>query len=72
MSPCGGVGAVTALHDAAVLSAKLAENGIGAKSIGAYGDEMRGYEKMNISRSYFGGKKMFDQRPFGECEPLDL
>jgi 2-polyprenyl-6-methoxyphenol hydroxylase-like FAD-dependent oxidoreductase len=72
MSPCGGVGAVTALRDASVLSAKIAENGICAKSIGAYEAEMRIYAKMSIERSYFGGKKMFGQRPFGDCAPLEL
>lgn len=73
MSPCGGVGAVTALHDAAVLSARLSETGgVCARAVGAYEAEMRGYAKLNISRSYFGGKKMFGQRPFGDCAPLEL
>lgn len=71
MSPCGGVGAVTALHDAAVLAAKLGENGINSKSVGLYEAEMRKYAGLNIQRSYFGGKKMFGQRPFGDCTPLD-
>ncbi|KAL2062950.1 hypothetical protein VTL71DRAFT_6022 [Oculimacula yallundae] len=72
MSPCGGVGAVTALHDAASLAGKIGATGISAKNIGAYETEMRGYAKLNISRSYFGGKKMFGQLPFSECKPLDL
>lgn len=72
MSPCGGVGAVTALHDAAVLASKIGQSGLNSKSIGAYEAEMRVYAKLNISRSYFGGKKMFGQRPFGDCAPLEL
>ncbi len=72
MSPCGGVGAVTALHDAANLASKIDELGISVKSIGSYEAEMRGYAKLNISRSYFGGKKMFGQRPFGDCAPVEL
>lgn len=72
MSPCGGVGAVTALKDAAVLAGKITEGGINEKSIGAYEAEMRQYAKLNIDRSYFGGKKMFGQRPFGDCTPLEL
>jgi 2-polyprenyl-6-methoxyphenol hydroxylase-like FAD-dependent oxidoreductase len=72
MSPCGGVGAVTALKDAAVLACKITEGGINEKSIGAYEAEMRQYAKMSIERSYFGGKKMFGQRPFGDCAPLEL
>jgi 2-polyprenyl-6-methoxyphenol hydroxylase-like FAD-dependent oxidoreductase len=71
MSPCGGVGAVTALKDAAVLASKIAECGINEKSIGAYEAEMRQYARMSIERSYFGGKKMFGQRPFGDCAPLE-
>ena len=71
MSPCGGVGAVTALRDAANLAAKIAANGICTKSIGAYEAEMRIYAKLSIERSYFGGKKMFGQRPFGDCAPLE-
>lgn len=71
MSPCGGVGAVTALKDAAVLAGKIADGGINEKSIGAYEAEMRLYAKINIDRSFFGGKKMFGQRPFVDCAPLD-
>lgn len=72
MSPCGGVGAVTALRDAALLSRIIGEEGITAASIGRYESEMRVYARMGIERSYFGGKKMFAQRPFAECEVLDF
>lgn len=72
MSPCGGVGAVTALRDAALLSRIIGEEGITAGSIGKYESEMRTYARMGIERSFFGGKKMFAQRPFEECEVLDI
>ena len=72
MSPCGGVGAVTALRDGAVLAGRIGANGINVKSIGAYEAEMRVYAKLSIERSYFGGKKMFGQQPFGDCKPLEL
>lgn len=72
MSPCGGVGAVTALRDAAVLAGKIAADGINTKSIGAYEAEMRAYARISIERSYFGGKKMFGHRPFGDCATIDL
>ena len=72
MSPCGGVGAVTAIRDAALLSRIIGEEGISAPSIGKYEAEMRIYASMGIQRSFFGGKKMFAQRPFEECEVLEM
>lgn len=72
MSPCGGVGAVTAIRDAALLSKIIGEEGISAASVGKYESEMRAYAGLSIQRSYFGGKKMFAQRPFEECEILDM
>lgn len=72
MSPCGGVGAVTALRDAALLARVIGEDGITDLSIAKYEAEMRGYAQLGIQRSFFGGKKMFAQRPFEECEVLDI
>ncbi|KAI4127273.1 MAG: hypothetical protein LQ338_003277 [Usnochroma carphineum] len=72
MSPCGGVGAVTALRDAALLSKVISEDGITAESIGKYESEMRVYARQGIERSFFGGKKMFAQRPFEECGALEI
>ncbi|MCJ1225201.1 hypothetical protein MMC12_001850 [Toensbergia leucococca] len=71
MSPCGGVGAVTALCDAALLSGILGNDGISATSIGKYEKEMRTYAQKAIERSYFGGRKIFGQRPFAECKVLE-
>ncbi|CAD6585938.1 MAG: hypothetical protein ASARMPREDX12_002167 [Alectoria sarmentosa] len=72
MSPTGGVGAVTAIRDAALLSSIISEQGVTAAGIAEYESEMRIYAKMAIQRSFFGGKKMFAQRPFEECEELEM
>jgi len=72
MSPCGGVGAVTAIRDGALLSRVLVEGGINVASIAKYEGEMRNYARMGIERSYMGGKMMFAQRPFDQCEVLDI
>ena len=72
MSPCGGVGAVTALRDAALLTEKIVTEGVSAKSVAKYEEEMRGYAKVAIERSFFGGKKMFGQRPFEQCKVLEV
>lgn len=72
MSPCGGLGAVTALRDGALLAKVIGESGISAQSIGRYEDEMRGYAKTSVQGSFFGGKKIFGQRPFEECEIMDI
>jgi 2-polyprenyl-6-methoxyphenol hydroxylase-like FAD-dependent oxidoreductase len=70
MSPSGGVGAVTAIRDAALLANTLSKYGISEISIGKYEETMRCYAQTSIERSYFGGKKMFGQEPFENCIPL--
>ena len=72
MSPCGGVGAVTALRDAALLTETFVEGGVSAESVAKYEEGMRGYAKVAIERSFFGGKKMFGQRPFEQCKTLEI
>lgn len=72
MSPCGGVGAVTAIMDAAALSEGLRASGINKKSVGEYEAKMRVHARKNIERSYFGGKKMFGHAPFDQCEILEI
>ncbi|KAK1751943.1 cercosporin toxin biosynthesis protein [Echria macrotheca] len=67
MSPCGGVGAVTALVDGANLAKTIVNQGITAESIGAFEQSMREFSGANIRRSYIGGRKLFGQRPFEEC-----
>ncbi|KAM3073543.1 hypothetical protein ACMFMG_004563 [Clarireedia jacksonii] len=67
MSPSGGVGAVTALVDGANLAKTIAAKGISTESIGEFEKTMREFAGANIRRSYFGGRKLFGQRPFAEC-----
>ncbi|USW46733.1 Putative FAD-binding domain, FAD/NAD(P)-binding domain superfamily [Septoria linicola] len=75
MSPCGGVGANTALMDAAEL-VKIFDNPDRAtrptaESVGTYEASMRKRAQGMIMRSFVGSKKMFDQRPFGECPTME-
>ncbi|GAB7355307.1 hypothetical protein MBLNU459_g5841t1 [Dothideomycetes sp. NU459] len=72
MSPCGGVGAVTALLDAASLSKALVDKGLTAVAVGAYESQMRGYAQKSIERSYMGGKKMFGQPWFDDCKIFEV
>ncbi|KAF2706519.1 cercosporin toxin biosynthesis protein [Pleomassaria siparia CBS 279.74] len=72
MSPCGGVGAVTAMMDAATLAESLRSGGVNKKSVGEYEAAMRIYASKSIQRSYFGGKKMFGHPPFEKCEVLEV
>ena len=67
MSPCGGVGAVTALVDGANLAKTIFTKGISTESIGEFEKAMREFAGINIRRSYIGGRKLFGQRPFEEC-----
>ena len=74
MSPCGGVGANTALVDAAELADLViaAKGKIAADKVGAFEDGMRKRAFRSVMRSFAGSKKMFDQRPFGECATAEL
>ncbi|KAF4548433.1 O-methyltransferase domain-containing protein 9 [Elsinoe fawcettii] len=75
MSPCGGVGANTALRDAAELAKTIAGAGtenVTAEKIGAFEKDMKIRTIRSLMRSYAGSKKMFDQKPYGECEVLDF
>jgi len=75
MSPCGGVGANTALTDAAELAKLLAASGdthVQAAEIATYESTMRARAFKTVMRSYAGSKKMFDQRPFEECQEARL
>lgn len=70
MSPSAGVGAVTALRDAAVLAQVLTDEGVRAESTGRYETLMREYAGQAIKRSQVGGKFLFGMRPFEELEPV--
>ena len=72
MSPRGGVGAATALKDAAVPTKSLIKDGVSVTSVGAYEAEMREYAGASIARSYRGGLKFFGQPTFEKCKPIDM
>jgi 2-polyprenyl-6-methoxyphenol hydroxylase-like FAD-dependent oxidoreductase len=72
MSPAGGVGAVTALKDAATLTKALTTEGITAVSIDAYESAMRAYAGACIRRSFAGGNRLYGQPPFDQCKVVDV
>lgn len=72
MSPCGGVGAVTALMDAGALASAIIEKGVSRESIGEYEAKMRKYAGVSIKRSYNGARKLFGQQPFELCKEFEV
>ena len=70
MSPTAGVGATTALRDAATLSQILSDEGINADSVGKYEALMRIYAGEAIKGSFRGGKYLFGMRPFDELKSV--
>ena len=70
MSPTAGVGATTALRDAAVLADVLGDEGITTESVGRYEAFMRANGSQAISGSAVGGKHMFGMRPFEELSKI--
>ena len=71
MSPTAVVGAVTALRDAALLAAILAEEGTNAASLRKYEATMRQYTRASILRSQIGGKMLFAMRSFEELRLVE-
>ncbi|KAF2172651.1 hypothetical protein M409DRAFT_62405 [Zasmidium cellare ATCC 36951] len=71
MSPCGGVGAMTALCDAAAL-AKIIKAGLTTELMGKFEAEMRKRAWKSIKRSEIGSKKMFGQKDLVDCPPFQL
>ncbi|KAF4429940.1 cercosporin toxin biosynthesis protein [Fusarium austroafricanum] len=71
MSPCGGVGAQTAVCDAASLARMIiaAQGSPTSQDVGAFEEGMRKRAYRSILHSETGSKKMFGMRPFEECEP---
>lgn len=71
MSSVGGVGAVTAIKNAADLARILGKRGFSVESIAAYEHSMRAYARINIQRGFAGGKRIFNQLPFELCKQVD-
>lgn len=76
MAPTGGVGANSAIRDAANLARFIKESGngveVGVEVVRRYEDEMRRTAKLAIEWSYTGAKRMFDQRPWEELQEIEL
>ncbi|KAF2211539.1 hypothetical protein CERZMDRAFT_43330 [Cercospora zeae-maydis SCOH1-5] len=70
MSPCGGVGANTAIVDADALAKVLVEHGTKppVHAIAAFEADMRARAKKNICRSEIGSKRMFGQKDLVDCD----
>lgn len=72
MSPSAAAGATTAFRDAATLTQLLRDEGIQAQSIGKYEQLMREYAGDAISRSFMGGKHLFNMRTFEELRSITV
>lgn len=68
--PTGGMGAATALTDAAVLGASLAEHGVTLRALEVYEAEMREYANSAIEGSLKGGKIFANMKDLEEMEPM--
>lgn len=68
--PTGGSGASTALADAAVLGASLAENGITLRALEFYESQMRSYAGLAIEGSLKGGKMFTSMQDLEDMEPM--
>lgn len=64
MSPTAGIGATTALCDAAALAKVIQEEGVTLDGLARYEDGMREKAKEAILRSQMGGKDLFGMRDF--------
>ncbi|KAJ7785693.1 cercosporin toxin biosynthesis protein [Mycena metata] len=72
MLPAAGIGANTALRDAALLSKTLADKGRSAEAIGSYEAAMREYAGQAVAMSHMGGKHLFGMKAFEELKPATL
>ncbi|KAF2795491.1 O-methyltransferase [Melanomma pulvis-pyrius CBS 109.77] len=75
MSPCGGVGANTALRDAAELGKLFADAGEGGELVQSVGHFEQGLRKRafaGLMRSFVGSQRMFGQRPFEDLSVAEV
>ena len=70
MPPTAGLGATSALRDAAALSQVLATEGHSAKGIGRHEESRRAYTGEAIRRSNMVGKVLSGMRPFEEMKAV--
>ena len=69
MPPTGGVGANTAVKDAATLLRHL-QHGATVENVVSYEEEMRRYAGEAVLRSAQGGKHLFGMKAFEELKPV--
>lgn len=75
MSPCGGVGANTAIRDAAQLVKVITDSkdrALSPEDVGSFEKNVRERAFRSLMRSYVGSKRMFDQLPFDELPKVDI
>lgn len=74
MPPTAGMGANTALRDAADLAWRLApaSNMVDVRVIGKYKDDLRIFAKQMIELSWQGGRRSFGLGSVDECEKIEL
>ncbi|KAI3401778.1 hypothetical protein diail_8156 [Diaporthe ilicicola] len=68
--PTGGMGATTALTDAAVLGAALAEHGVTQRALEVYEAEMRAYAEPALVGAIKGGKMFTNMYDLEEMKPM--
>lgn len=71
MSPCGGIGAQTAICDAASLAKILTatQGSPSSQAVGAFEEGMRNRAHRSIKHSEVGSQKMFGLRSLADCKP---
>ena len=69
MPPTGGVGANTAVKDAATLL-KHIQNGVTVENVVRYEKDMRRYASEAVQLSSQGGRHLFGMKPFDELKPV--
>ena len=70
MPPTGGLGATTALTDAAILGAALIKHGVSRRALEEYEAEMREYATKAIDSSLQGGKAFASMRGLEDMKPI--
>jgi 2-polyprenyl-6-methoxyphenol hydroxylase-like FAD-dependent oxidoreductase len=70
MSPSAGLGATTAIRDAAALAKVIIEEGVSEHSIEEYEKEMRGWATEALEFSAQGGKSLFGMKLFDELKEI--
>lgn len=69
MSPMGGSGGDTAIHNAADLARTLAKEGATEDSISDFEARMEARAREKIEHSFRGGKKFWRGREYSEVDP---